>query len=257
MDYNWETVLLTGCIEPTSKISIWKYWYKWSINVNERLKDYFFSIQYYIMYSDFKNIIFCDNSNYKCLEHISILKELANIYGKNLEVLQFEWDNVKITNTYYGYWEWEIINYALSNSKILWNCKSWYKITGRYIIENINDIIALHKDDKNLFFRLMFPYSFFSLCTALFKVSKEDYNKYLKDINCKLEAWTALESLYYKTLKKTNISVWNLKTIPHRLWRDSRYWEINKFHNVLLKLWLRNYNSKLWILLDYLKIKNE
>ena len=244
--YEWETVLLTGTINPNTKVREWKYWHKWSISINERIIDYYISIQFYIAYSNFKNIVFCENSNYERNEQIKSLNKIAKACNKNLEIIQFEWNKNALLKTYYWYWEWEIINYALSKSKILPKCKNRYKITWRYIIENINNIIEYNKKDNNLFFRLMFSFNFHTICTALFKTNNETYNKYLYNINDKLEPQVALEELYYKVLKETDIKSWKLWEIPHRLWRDSERWKINIYHRLFFIAWCRNYKYNIF-----------
>ena len=251
-NYNQETVLLTWTLKPNSKVSEWIFWHKWCLKPEERQKDYFYSILYYIIYSNFKNIVFCENSNYEFWNFITILKQLAKYYNKNLEIIQFQWNIDKVLDSHYWYWEWEITNYALENSKILQKSTGRYKITWRYIVENINDIIKFHKNDKNLFFRFV-TYSLFSLNTMIFKISKKDYNKYLKDINNKLTSKILLETLYYKTLKNTDINIWQLKVKPYIIRRDYKSKKIKFFHKILFKIWCRSYNSNICNILEQLK----
>ena len=253
---DWETVLLTGTIKPNIKIRGWKYWYKWSIDVNERIMDYYISILFYITYSDFKNIVFCENSNYNFDTQITSLKKIAETCNKNLEIIQFKWNNDALQKTYYWYWEWEIINYALSKSEILQNCKNWYKITWRYIIGNINSILERNKKDDNLFFRLLFGFWLFTICTAFFKTNNITYNKYLYDINDKLKPWITLESLYYIVLKKSTIKSWKLSEIPYRIWRDSKYRNTNTYQKLAFYIWLWNYDGiMVRILENMIKLK--
>lgn len=98
----------------------------------ERENDYFEAVKFYLSKGYY--VVFCENSNTTSekilklqtsdqrLEYITFLTELS-IKGKS-------WGEI------------EIFNYALQNSKLLRDVDYIVKITGRYIIKNIEEILT-------------------------------------------------------------------------------------------------------------------
>ena len=198
---NISALLLTSCIHP-------KYDWENPSFYDIREKQYEDALKYYIYNSKFTHIIFVDNSNY-ILKYIKNLKpqenNLYNINCKIIEYISFDWN--KLTKKYqYGFWEQEIMDYALDNSIILKKLKddeSFFKITWRYIIKNINHLIDT--SPKELFFRWICG---FSCVTAIFKIKKWTFIKYLywkiKKFYIKFSKWQfiTLETAYYICLRK-------------------------------------------------------
>ena len=118
-------ILLTGCINPNG-MSFTKL-----IDANERQRQYINAIHFYIENTDCK-IIFCENSN---TDITPFFKDLQN----RLEVLTFPGNQDKQRGK--GYGEAEIIEYALQHSSYIQDDCVIIKITGRLIINNINQII--------------------------------------------------------------------------------------------------------------------
>ena len=242
-----ETLHLTWTIAPTLGI---KKFYKNTLDPRQRLKEYDKAIKFYIKMSQFKNIVFCENSNYSCKHRKKSIYKLAKMYDKNLEILQFEWSNKTLILSY-SYWEGECIDYAFDNSTLIKNSNNWRKITGRYIITNINEITS-SSNTENLLFKWMWPLQYFMIDTSFFKVTNMIYEKYLynakNDITVKNKK--CIESLYYDRLRYKDIHFWRLKILPIKEWfRDSGY---NKrwYHGILLKLWFRNEGTYLSYSID-------
>lgn len=191
------TLLLTGCINPLKN----------SRHIDDREKQYIDALNYYIFNSDFKHIIFVDNSNHilPIFKKNQIInnKWIIKINNKTIEYITFDWN--KLTKMY-GYWysESEILDYAMDNSVILKNMQnneSFFKITWRYIIKNINNIIKISQEQ--LFFRWI---RWFSCITGIFKITKKDYltrlYKKVKEFYINNPNWfITLESVYYIILR--------------------------------------------------------
>jgi hypothetical protein len=128
-----EALLLTGCVDPgrTPFLKV--------RDVGHRLAEYEASIARWIDESDFRSIVFCENSAY---EHsYAPLIEKAEAVGKRLEVLVFKGnEGAQIYGK--GYGEGEIIEHALGHSELLAQSASFYKATGRVFVKNVNSILA-------------------------------------------------------------------------------------------------------------------
>lgn len=201
------TLLLTSCICPKNVINK-----KDNLIRKEREKQYEWALKYYIEKSNFDYIVFVDNSNY-ILEYVQKLpkktnSELIYINWKTLEYIKFDWN--KHSNKYwYGYWDQECMDYAFENSIILNNLKnneSFFKISGRYVLPNINSIIKKTQSIENMF--LKSPIKLFNIQTAIVKISKSNYNKYIfKRAKAFFESWNndnlsfLLENIRYIMLR--------------------------------------------------------
>lgn len=144
-------LIITGCISP-----ILEQRHLVLKDVNERLRQYVESLEYYINESPFCNIIFCENSGYKT-EQKNRIFSVANCKGKNFEWLSFH-GNLKKSAIYgnKGIGEDEIMNYIMNESKLINNVHSFVKITGRLIIKNINQLSESICLGENYFYRNMY-----------------------------------------------------------------------------------------------------
>lgn len=176
------TLVLTATITPLSSIENKS---SLDLNVDKRKKDYIRSLLYYISQSNFDNIIFCENSSTNIPE-FEALKTLACTFEKNLEILLFQWDQSLAINHGYGAWEAEILDYIFEHSHLLKSSDSFIKITWRYILKDINEITEWLKSVENYFHKQWLFMTQFTFSTAFFKISKENYEKYLykKQIKC-------------------------------------------------------------------------
>lgn len=253
MIWKGETLLLTWTITPHSELGITGY-ASASLDPKIRLQQYLKAFVYYISESDFHFFVFCENSSYPIEKEKKLLQELADLYGKEIEFLQFKGDHQMTLSKGYGYGEGECLDYAFKHSKLLKKSASWYKITWRYIYSNINQIIASSEKNKNLFFRRMRPLAYFCLCTAFFKVENKVYEKYLYNCKTQLHSGQTIEAQFYHQLRNTEISCWNLKYIPQRI-RDPKVLKTYRYHKLLLWLGIRNVNTKFGKLLDFFLYK--
>ncbi len=169
------TLLLTWTIAPSLQIENKS---SHDLNMDKRKKDYLRAIIYYITQSNFDAIIFCDNSNTVLLEY-DVLEQLAKRYNKQLEILSFPWDDSLAIVYWYGCGEAEIFDYVCDHSKLLKNCDSFYKITWRYILRDVNVKLNKLKDIPNYFHKQWLFMTQFTTSTAFFKISKINYQKYL------------------------------------------------------------------------------
>lgn len=191
-------LLLTACIHPKSR--------KNKIDMKKREAEYLDALNFYINESNFTHIVFVDNSNtvLDCFKNEK-MDPFVQINGKTIEYLTFDWN--KLTSVYeYWFWESEILDYAIENSEILKNMESsdsFFKITGRYVIKNINELI--NKSWDWLFFRWIW---WFSCVTAIFKITKDKFKKLLyekvKTFYIDKSKWRfiTLETVYYILLRE-------------------------------------------------------
>ena len=205
-----ETLLLTGTIKPNNN-GIQRS----TVLSNDkyfdpeyRLWEYFSTIQYYINTQLFDKIIFCENSNYH-FNNWALLEQLA--YDKGVQ-----------------------------------QTTSWYKVTWRYIIKNIDQIINYHqKWSITTFFYKGWGLAQFGVTTAFFKTTQAFYEehlykkavKYIKDTNTRF-----LESVFYLLLKDCLLNQrtsWKTKIVPiyHFFsWKKAKI-EVYKARLWLLGFW--------------------
>lgn len=135
-------LLLTGCINPDGMP------FTSLTDKSVRKEQYIKAINFYIHNTDFP-IVFAENSN----------TDISNIFQQaiscnRIEILTFSGNNNK--NRGKGYGEAEIIEYALNYSQFIISSDrqcAIVKITGRLIVENINDIINkrfIFQGDKSI-----------------------------------------------------------------------------------------------------------
>lgn len=106
------------------------------IDPKEREEDYFKSTDFYL--SKGYRVVFVENSNTKSNNIIELGKQ-----NPNLEYLTFE---SKESHLGKSKGEIEIINFALKNSQLLQSVDYIIKITGRYLISNIDQLILPTND---------------------------------------------------------------------------------------------------------------
>lgn len=199
LDFSTDDVvlLITGCIAPEKSQKFLVL-----TDEDERLMQYIESIKFYINESPFTKIVFCENSAYPY--DASELVRLAISKKKVFEWLSFQGDIEKVKECGKGYGEGEIIQYALSNSECLKKAKSFAKVTGRLIIQNIHKVVANVKNGGNYFNRDI--YLGHGIDTRFYLCSVDFYRNFLFDVHTKTSiqagAKSALEELFYRELKK-------------------------------------------------------
>ena len=143
MNIDKTCILITGCIKPPDDIP-----YLTIKDSNYRKKQYLNSLEFYFDKSCAKKIVFCENSNAEIDE--SIIQH-AIAAGKKFEWISFMGNTSLAVKYGKGYGEGEILKYALDNSVLLNESLSFIKVTGRFKILNINDILRFLSCSKTYF----------------------------------------------------------------------------------------------------------
>lgn len=202
-------ICLTGTIQPPKGIK--------NLNIkdsNMRLKQYIENILQVILSSTLiSKIVFCESSNYKN-QVFDFLKELAKLYNKSFEYLTFEWNMKKVEEKGRGYGEQEILEYFLTHSELMKNETFFIKLTGRYQVVNLDDILINLKGTQNAFVRMVPREKRCS--TAFFSVNTSAFEKYLFGCGNEVDdsRWPEyqLEGVYYRRLMQ--LKPWVFKTLP-------------------------------------------
>lgn len=119
-------------------------------NPDTRLKQYIESILFYLNTRNVGAIIICDNSNFD-YSKVELLRQTALKNNKEVEFLSFNGDSAKIYEYGKGFGEGEILEYIFKTSDTLKRYSSFYKVTGRLIVKNIDRIIDVSDPDTNYF----------------------------------------------------------------------------------------------------------
>jgi len=131
-------LLLTATITPRAGVPNLK-----RTNPAERLQDYAKALSFYLgtLKQSTDGIIFAENSN----SDLSSLRALVNELGMSDRVEFIQFDGLDYPNHYdRGYGEFKLLDYAMAHTQLshLTNQKIIvWKITGRYIVRNIEHII--------------------------------------------------------------------------------------------------------------------
>lgn len=72
----------------------------------------------------------------------------------------------------YGYGEAEIFDYAFEHSKLLASGDSWYKITGRYLMRDVESVLGSLAGRSSYFQRQGIFLSPFTVSTVVFDTGK-------------------------------------------------------------------------------------
>ena len=180
-------------------------------NKLERLNQYLENINNLISKSNFSHIVFCENSHYH--HDYKSLVDLAHDHGKELEVLSFIGSNEIISVKGKSYGEAEILNYAVNNSIFLKDDnETFYKMTGRIWVDNINKILAESTHD-NLFIRWDVRKN--EVDTRFFKTQTRFYKENLYPLlDCIDESSSlSIEEVYFNYLKG-NPNIYPFKSYP-------------------------------------------
>lgn len=186
-----DTLLLTGCIKPVEGQS-----YLVLKDPEERLRQYWESLKFYLLQTDFKRIIFCENSGYP-LELLDFEK-LATKNGKELELLSFCGDTERTRIRGKGFGEGEIVAYALSHSRHAADIRHFVKVTGRLIVRNMEDI--RNRLDMSHFYinRLLVRNDAEVLDTRLYATPVELYKRYFLNLYTGVSVEFNLEKAFTK-----------------------------------------------------------
>ncbi|NTE05562.1 hypothetical protein G6M26_25785 [Agrobacterium tumefaciens] len=115
-----------------------------------RKSQYIESIKFYLKSETITTIIVCDNSGFD-FSTIKSINLLAAKNNKTLEILYFTGNYDKILKHGKGFGEGEILNYIMNNSLIIEYFESFFKVTGRINILNIDTIVRNTNTNLNYF----------------------------------------------------------------------------------------------------------
>lgn len=187
------SVLVTSAIKSNSLKSY-----------DERLNQTIEAINKILDFKIFKKIVIVDGSNSKIFtdNEIKYFLEL----GVEIEQIVFQQNTDYVKKYGKSYGEVEIVNFSVLNSNLINRSKEFYKISGRYSIENLDKLVKTINKYENVFFYDNPPFlnkgrEFVS--TIFYKVSVDFYFKYLRDaqVECNYTVYGYLESVYYRCLK--------------------------------------------------------
>ncbi len=178
-----EVLILTATITPPSNVT--KLVRK---EPQIRLADYCETLRFYLGVSSrfIDRIIFIENSD----SDLRPIKELVETvkHDKNVEIISFHNGNDYPPEFGKGYGEFRMINYGLSQSKILSDTDVLWKVTGRLRVLNIERLIEkapqnymIYSDFRNvpLVGNYLGGNEWMEL--RLFSFTLEGYNKYFRD----------------------------------------------------------------------------
>lgn len=198
-------LIITSTVNVNSNLTV-------LVDPNIRLKQYITSILFYIKTKNISSIVICDNSGFD-YSIIDELLQLGEKYSKKLEFLFFLSDTDKTMKFGKGYGEGEIMSFIVNNS-ILYKREqySFFKVTGRVIVSNIDIVIKFTPVKKNIFQRTQFKslLNEEKIDTRFYQIKKDQFEKYLlnsyKEVNDIRGFY--LEHCFYKSIieNKMNFS---------------------------------------------------
>lgn len=235
--------------------------FTWIVNLEERLEQYIHSIQYAIdNYSSITKIIFCENTDYDY--DYTLLTERALSKGKDFEYLTFQGDYDKIQKLGKGYGEGEIIKYALDFSRLLRTESTFYKLTGRIVVKNMDQVVKTtiyknafifkQKDITNK------PFDYIE--TYFYKAETDLYIQYLLNSYkfCNDYYTQYLEHVFYKNLCGLPLRCFNIQPIfSGKLGTSGELYDKSSTNMLIEKLYFGTgiYNLKKTIMEDlFMKI---
>ncbi len=204
-------LLLTGAIDirnfdvPSTTI----------VNIDERLSQYLHSIEYAICnYRTISEIVFCENTDYNF--DYTNLQQKALRNRKKLEILSFIGNYAIIQQKGKGFGEGEIIKYALNKSEILCKCDTFFKLTGRLIVKNMDEIVETTQSANSFIYhpKTIYQIPANHIETFLYKVSKDLYIKHLINAFERVDESRSryLEHIFYEQLSKFDL--YSFKLVP-------------------------------------------
>ena len=193
-----DTLLLTGCIKPVEGQA-----YLALKDPEERLRQYCESLKFYLSQTDFKRIVFCENSGYP-LEFLN-LEKLATKNGKELEVISFRGNTEETRIRGKGFGEGEIVAYALGHSRHAADIRHFVKVTGRLIVRNMEDIRGRLDMSRFYINRLLVRNDAEVLDTRLYATPVELYKQYFLNLHTGVSVEFNLEKAFTKCFYDGNI----------------------------------------------------
>lgn len=193
-------LILTATIHPQTN---------YELNLTDSKKRYYQYIHNLIRLislSDFQEFVFCENSLAGIADK-EMIEKLCDFYGKKIEFISFKGNDELIKKYTRAYGDQEIMEYAVRHSQILKNHNWFYKLTWRYWIKNINEVIKAWSNKNNVFIRWWFGKN--TVHTCFFKTTKSYFKEHFDGKYKQLEKFEnySLERLYYYYVKQSWINM--------------------------------------------------
>jgi hypothetical protein len=133
------------------------------------------------------------------------LERLAEMRGKELEVLSFVGNEAETRERGKGYGEGEIISHALANSRWAGDIAHFVKVTGRLVVENLEDL-RVRLDPARLYInRLLVRNCADSLDTRLYATSTAFYEKCFAELHKEVTVQRPLEKCFMECVERGHV----------------------------------------------------
>lgn len=224
-------ILLTGTISPVGGVNVKLK------DPQIRLRQYSSAIIYFIEKSEFKDIVFVENSGYEFDAYP--FEYLAMIYGKRFEFLRRvnpQTENLSYRGKSFG--EADLIDFAMKNSKLILDHDTIYKITGRCTLLNDASILRYTSSDNEFMLSKRRKW----LHTYFFKIKKEDYFNLFAPLLDEMDDSTQhnIERLWYKVIQDNRVKHTSFYRTPrvHGIYGNSngRTYDKGKLEYLILDL---------------------
>ena len=178
-------------------------------DTQERLKQYREALHFYIKESNFDKIVFAENSS--SAFEVDYFTKLAKQNSKSFEYLPVQGDIEKTKTLGKSYGEAKIIQDFIEKSQLLGGESSFYKITGRLIVRNINQFVNEKAET-----RIISQNSYSACVTSFFKLAIEDYWKWFHEGLKGIDEFHGMniEHAVYRQIDKMQIGVKSFRPYP-------------------------------------------
>jgi len=186
-------------------------------SIETRKKLYADALLEWIIHTPLTSFVFCDNSNALTDDFTTPILKKAISLNKTVEFLQFEGSHKHIRKQGKGFGEGELIDYALTHSKLLQNSHGFYKITGKLFIDNFNTLHSKINDTQNYMRRDTAKIEgTVAVDSRFFYMQKEFYKKYIQELYKGVDDDNGIyiERLIYKQLLPMKV-VKNFPILPN------------------------------------------
>ncbi len=170
-----------------------------------RLRETRESLFWFIKSQLFSKIVLVDGSNVPLLsqDEIAAIKDTANIA---IEQILFQQDIARVSEYGKSYGECTLIDHAIANSSLIGGCGGFVKLTARYYVSNIKDVLRCMFGENVFFSSSIWPITIASpyVCTAFYRMTSSFYGSTLSAAAglCKDSGPSLLlEEAYYHLLR--------------------------------------------------------
>ena len=179
-----------------------------------RLKQYIDALEKLLCSRIDAGIVVCDNSGVG-IELFRDIEIIAEKKGIRFEALSFKGDSDAVVKCGKGYGEGEILEYVLSNSKLIQSEDYMMKVTGRLVVDNIANLAQKVKKDR-IYFNIPNIHRRDMYDTRLYAMPIAIYEQYFGDKYRKVddEKGYYLEYVYTDVVKDNHLKVYNFPSYP-------------------------------------------